>query len=240
MDLPDSALLAAGATVALAGVARATKAVDTPGAVVGTVVGVACALGFGVAGLATLAAFFVLGSVATRVGWARKQRAGTAERNDGTRGARRVIGKGGVAALAGAIAIPDIVDERLLAIGFAGALAAALADTLATEIGTLSTRPPRLLPTLRVVPTGTPGAVSPLGLLGSVLGGAVVGATAWGLDLITLVAVGTVTIAAAVATLLESALTTHASAFRRRPGWVRNLLTTGAGAGAAMGLELAR
>jgi len=39
-----------------------------------------------------------------------------------------------------------------------------------------------------------------------------------------------VTAAATVATLVESVLTAHLPAFRDRPGWVRNLLTTGAGA----------
>lgn len=240
MDLPDSALIAAGATVVLAVVARAAKAVDTSGALVGTIVGVACALGFGAEGLGTLAAFFVLGSAATRLGWARKQRAGTAERNDGARGARRVMGKGGVAALTGVLALLGTAGRADLAIAFTGALAAALADTLATEIGTLSKREPRLLPTLRAVPAGTPGAVSALGLLGSILGGAIVAAVAWLCGLLPVAAIWVVTVAAAGATLLESALTTHLGAFRERPGWVRNLLTTAAGAGAALGLEMAR
>lgn len=240
MYLPDSALIAAGATVVLAVVARAANAVNTPGAIAGTTVGVACALGFGGQGLATLAAFFVLGSAATRLGWARKARAGTAERNDGARGARRVIGKGGVAALAGAIVCFGDANHMEAAIAFTGALAAALADTLATEIGTLSKRDPRLLPTLRAVPAGTPGAVSALGLVGSVLGGIIVALVAWSCGLLPLDAVSIVTVAAAGATLLESALTTHVPVFRQRPGWVRNLLTTAAGAGAAVGLELAR
>ena len=51
-------------------------------------------------GVAGLAAFVIVGSTATRVGYARKTEQGTAERGGGARGAARVIGKGGVAAAA--------------------------------------------------------------------------------------------------------------------------------------------
>jgi len=55
--------------------------------------------------------------------------------------------------------------------GFVGALAAVAADRWATEIGLLSTRPPRLIIARRAVRAGTPGAVSTLGLV-SAVGGA--------------------------------------------------------------------
>ena len=74
---------------------------------------------------------------------------------------------------------------------FVGALAAAAADTWATEVGTLSASAPRSLRTGRAVPPGTSGAVSVLGtgaasvgaasVAGAALlaGGAVTGAPAW-------------------------------------------------------------
>jgi len=46
---------------------------------------------------------------------------------------------------------------------FAGALIAALSDTLSGEIGLLSRRPPRLILGWQVVPPGTDGAITPLG-----------------------------------------------------------------------------
>ena len=58
-----------------------------------------------------------------------------------------------------------------LGVAFAGALAAANADTWATELGVLSQTRPRLVTTGRPVEAGTNGAVSPLGT-GAALAGA--------------------------------------------------------------------
>ncbi len=55
-------------------------------------------------------------------------------------------------------------------LAFAGSLAAANADTWATELGVLSRRSPRLITTGRAVPVGSSGAVSPAGLLSATTG----------------------------------------------------------------------
>ncbi|WVQ69012.1 uncharacterized protein L199_007224 [Kwoniella botswanensis] len=64
-----------------------------------------------------------------------------------------------------------------------GLNATILADTLASELGILSTNQPIYLPTLRAVPKGTNGAISPLGIGMSVLGGGMIGLI-MGLDLL--------------------------------------------------------
>ena len=65
---------------------------------------------------------------------------------------------------------------RTLAAAALGALAASAADTWATEIGSLATRPPRSILTLRPVPAGTSGGVNLLGMLAMVAGATFVAA----------------------------------------------------------------
>jgi uncharacterized membrane protein len=61
---------------------------------------------------------------------------------------------------------------------FIGALATVTADTWATELGTLSRTPPRLITTGRVVAAGTSGGISMLGTLATLAGGAMIGIAA--------------------------------------------------------------
>jgi uncharacterized protein (TIGR00297 family) len=120
------------------------------------VVGLAVALGTGLAGLGVLAAFFVTSSLLTPGG--------------GRRTAMQVAANGGVAAAAAVL-------SRLAggwALAFAGALAAAAADTWSTEIGAHSRRPPRLVTTGRPVPAGTSGGITWLGTAGGAAGAALI------------------------------------------------------------------
>ncbi len=116
-------------------------------------VGGAVVAGFGWRGVVVLFAFFISGSALTQL-------AGGA---DGARTARQVLANGGVAALAALFGWWPAL---------AGALAAAAADTWATEIGFFSPSLPRLLTTFATVPPGTSGGVTPLGTLGGVAGAA--------------------------------------------------------------------
>ncbi|MBK7894917.1 MAG: DUF92 domain-containing protein [Candidatus Promineifilaceae bacterium] len=61
---------------------------------------------------------------------------------------------------------------------FLGTMATVTADTWATELGTLSKRPPRLITTGRVVPVGTSGGISAFGTAVSFTGGLLIGLTA--------------------------------------------------------------
>jgi uncharacterized protein (TIGR00297 family) len=115
--------------------------------------------GGGWRGLAVLAAFFVSSSALTR-------RGSVVARG---RAARQVLANGGVAALAA-------VFGRWTAV--AGALAAATADTWATEIGRRARRPPRLITTGVPVPPGTSGGITPMGTAGGALGALAVAALA--------------------------------------------------------------
>lgn len=117
----------------------------------------ACAVGSAVAwglswpGLLVLAAFFLSGSLLTQL----------AERRGPRRSARQVLANGGVAALAALLGSWP---------GAAGAIAAAAADTWATEIGAFSPIPPRLVTSWRRVTRGTSGGITLLGTLGGCAG----------------------------------------------------------------------
>jgi len=244
MTLHETAPHASAAVAALALAARAAGAITWDGAAAGLVIGLAVAAAFGAPGLLVLGTFFIGGSLATRLGYARKALRGAAEARGGARDARRVVGKGGVAA---AIAVAALVGPRF-GIAFAGAVAAALADTLGTELGALARGTPRLLPSLRKVPHGTPGAVSFAGTAAGAAGAALVagaallggeGLGAPGVVPQELDAAAAVAAGGLLGALLESVLVGAAPALRLVPGWIRNLVPTAAGAAAAHALALA-
>jgi len=69
--------------------------------------------------------------------------------------------------------------RRLARAGFTGALATATADTWATELGVLSTAPPRLITTGKPVAPGTSGGITLLGSAASSLGALTLGLFFW-------------------------------------------------------------
>lgn len=125
------------------------------GVAAAALVGAAVAWGLGWGGLVPLFAFLVSGSLLTRLAGGR----------EGPRNARQVIANGGIAALAA-------LGHLWPAAG--GAIAAATADTWATEIGAHSPRPPRLITTGAAVPSGTSGGITSLGTVGGVAGAVVI------------------------------------------------------------------
>ena len=68
--------------------------------------------------------------------------------------------------------------DLLLFAAFVGVMATVNADTWATELGTLSRVPPRLITTGKVMTPGTSGAVTRLGIWASVAGALLIGAVA--------------------------------------------------------------
>lgn len=191
-------------SVIVAGSAWRVSALTGLGAVVAVGVGTAIAVGASWPGLLVLGAFFISSSALSNMGKRNVQQAKGSRRD-----AWQVLANGGVAALAALLASGD----RHLALAFvAGALAAAAADTWATEIGGSSATEPRLLLSRRVVPRGTSGGVTRRGLLASVLGatfiGCVAGAAAavsWSLaDGLTIA--GIVAVAGVVGSLTDSIL----------------------------------
>lgn len=140
-------------------------------AVVGTLV-----LGFGGWGFVVLLGlFFVTSSLLTR--WRRETKAVEAPTQGRTaRTSVQVLANG---AVPGALAVVWALSHSgTVATAFSASIAAATADTWATEIGLLSPRPPRLITTLREVPAGVSGGVTALGTAAAAAGAGLIAGSA--------------------------------------------------------------
>ncbi len=130
----------------------------------------------------SLILFFVSSSVLSHF---RERDKAQAAADKFSKGSRRdlgqVVANGGVAtlmALGYGLTRSQTRRESLQA-GFIGALAAANADTWATELGVLSTRQPRLITTGRPVSPGTSGGITPFGSAAAALGALFLGTGMW-------------------------------------------------------------
>lgn len=179
---------------AVAALAFAVGALTPGGAVAAAVVGALCVhAGWGWATL--LIVYFVVAVACSRIGARTKERrTGGVVAKTGRRDAMQVLANGGVFAVTAflaSLASPSL--SSVLSAAAIGALAAASADTLATEIGTLVGGEPRSIIGWRAVPAGTSGGVTPFGSLGMPAGALLVAIAARALGLgsmILLVATG--------------------------------------------------
>jgi uncharacterized protein (TIGR00297 family) len=156
----------------LALIGFALKSVNLSGMVAGWILGCVVVIGGGPPMYVALLAFFVLGTLATKLGYARKARAGLAQEGGGRRGAAHAFANVGVAAIC-AIACWRGLGLVPLFMGIA-ALATAAADTTASEIGQLFGRRAFLPLTFRRVEPGTEGAISLEGTLAGLVAAAIV------------------------------------------------------------------
>jgi uncharacterized protein (TIGR00297 family) len=124
-----------------------------------------------------LVTFFGLGGLASKYRYDEKLDRGIAQENEGARGGGNVLANSAVAlvavvafAVSGHVGMPSAVFR----FAFAGAVAAALADTFSSEFGGLFDTP-RLITTLREVDPGTDGAVTWQGIVAGLVGSAIIG-----------------------------------------------------------------
>jgi uncharacterized protein (TIGR00297 family) len=139
------------------------RGVTVAGAVAGASVCFALLWVANLAGFAGLLTVFVLTWIATRFGYKRKQRLGTAEARTG-RNALQVLanlGTSGICALFYAALWPD----RRFLVAMVAALAEAAADTVSSEMGQALGKAPRLITTWQKVEPGTNGAVTLAGTM---------------------------------------------------------------------------
>ena len=162
--------LAINAVLAIAGYALRT--VDISGALAGWILGCAIILGGGPPMYAALLTFFIIGTLATKFGYAHKTREGLAQEQGGRRGAAHAFSNAGVAAIC-AVACWRGLGLVPLFMGIA-ALATAAADTTASEIGQLFGKRAFLPLSFRRVERGTEGAISIEGTLAGIIAGCIV------------------------------------------------------------------
>ena len=135
---------------------------------------------FGLGGLGwavLLLAFFISSSGLSRAFASRK--AGVYEKF--SKGSRRdwgqVLANGGLGALL-AVAHAVFPSQSWPWLAFAGAMAAVNADTWATELGVLSSKPPRRITTGKIVERGASGGITLLGTLAALAGAILIGGLA--------------------------------------------------------------
>jgi uncharacterized protein (TIGR00297 family) len=159
---------------AVAFLALRLGALAPSGAGAATALGVVLVVGGGWSWLALVGVFFATASIMTR--WAPGGKANS-HRSLDVAGRRwdQVVANGGIAGVAAAVY--GLSGSPLLFEAAAGAIAAATADTWATEVGRWSPTPPRLITTGLPVLHGRSGGVTPLGTAASV-GGALLIAVA--------------------------------------------------------------
>lgn len=150
------------------------KLVDTTGFIAGLFVGLSIILLGGWNWFIIILLFHLAASVATKWRYEYKRSLGVAEEKGGARGWKNVLANGIVASIAAILEYT--IGGQIWAYAYLAAVAIAMGDTLATEIGLLSPSKPRLIikPWVKVDP-GTSGGVSLYGYLASILAGLVVG-----------------------------------------------------------------
>jgi uncharacterized protein (TIGR00297 family) len=161
-------LAGVGASAAISLAGYRARALSRGGALAAVGVGSAIITGTGWRGATILGGYFISSSMLSRI--ARESDIGA---KGSQRDTRQVLANGGVAGLSALLA--GRVSERRALDILAGSLAAAAADTWATEIGSTSARRPRTLVGRREVEPGTSGGVTRRGLAGAAAGAAFVG-----------------------------------------------------------------
>ena len=154
----------------LAAAAYRARAVSLSGVIAGALVGawILAAGGWGAYGV--LWSFFLAGTLASKLGYREKERRGTAQAGRARRGAKHVVAN---CLLATLVAWLSPYQARW-GIVFAACFAAALADTLGTELGSLYGNRPFSPTGGASVSVGSPGAVSWQGLGAAFFGAALI------------------------------------------------------------------
>jgi uncharacterized protein (TIGR00297 family) len=175
-------ILAIAVNLAFAFLAYALKAASRSGAACGFLLGTAIYLGYGYKSFLLLFAFVLMGSVATRLGFAKKAARGIAERRGGARSWREASANLLAAALF-AILVITTHHEPAFLIALVAALAEAAGDTISSEIGQWASERAYLITTFKLVRAGEDGGISLAGTAAGFAASAIIMGLGLGLGL---------------------------------------------------------
>ncbi len=180
------------------------RSVDASGFLAGLLVGIAFVLGGGLPATFMLITFFLVGSAFTKYKYGLKEELGAAELRGGARTWRNVVAN--LLFPTSMLLMHSLTSWEPAMLAFVSSLAGALSDTLGSEIGVLSANPPIMIHTLRRVPPGTSGAISPLGTLASLIGALLIGIEAFSFSMIGLSQLPLVVVLGFSCSLIDSLL----------------------------------
>jgi uncharacterized protein (TIGR00297 family) len=226
-------LLAIGINAVFALAALAIRVVNRSGAAMGFLMGATIYMGYGYKTFLVLLAFFVLGSVATRLGYARKAARGVAEGRRGARSWREATANSLAAAFFSILVITTHYEAAFL-VAFIAALSEAAGDTISSEIGQWLSSRAYMITTLKPVPAGQDGGISAAGTLAGIGASAAIVAVGYALGLCRPGTAVVAFIAAGAGNLFDSYL----GATIERRGLVGNGMVNFAGTSFAGGLAL--
>ncbi|MHA1753471.1 MAG: DUF92 domain-containing protein [Candidatus Helarchaeota archaeon] len=160
-----------------------SKVVDIGGFIAGIFVGLTIWIFGGWNWFVIILIFHLFAAMMTKYKYKRKEQSGLAQEKGGARGYPNVLANGLIASFFslffGIYYITLKIYYDLLFFGFLGAISAMCADTVATELGLLSKKSPRLITNFKKVVPGTSGGVTLLGEFASFLGASIMGLAAW-------------------------------------------------------------
>ncbi len=172
------------------------KKLTLPASIAGGVIGLLISPGAGFTGIAIMAAFFILGTVATS--WKTKTKAALAiaEENNGRRTAGQVLANAGVAGILGIYIYLLPEQTHTLRLMMAGSFSAATADTLSSELGNVYGSRYYNIITFKKDTRGLNGVISAEGTLAGILGSIIIAIVycigfGWSTDFFSIVIGGT-------------------------------------------------
>ena len=227
-------ILAVAVNLVFALLALGLRTITRSGAVVGFILGVTVYLGYGYKSFLILLSFFLLGSLATRLGYAKKAARGVAERRGGARSWREALAN----TLAGAFFAVLVITthwEAAFLVALVAAFAEAAGDTVSSEIGQWLSDRAYLITTLEPVPAGENGGVTVGGTVAGLAASVAVVAVGYGFGL----SAGAATIVALAAAFAGNLLDSVLGATIERRGLVTNGIVNFAGTSFAGALALA-